>query len=121
MYEKDTWCGKIGNDYLTDIPGSRVKALISDNTSGGVATNPLWFDELVIQFPLLYGQLTPFVDLRDVPRGTLIQTASIGNPTVQWGIPEGTGYSPFNTDALVAQFPRRFTRLALPWKSAATC
>lgn len=102
MYDSDHWCGKLGGQYETGIDGARVKALLNDSTSGGRELVPEWFDSAIIQFPLLHSELLPKVDLRDVPRGSAVETASVGNPTVVWGTPEGTAMGIFDTSSLVA-------------------
>lgn len=99
----DPWCGKAGFDWLADIPGAHVKALLNDSVSGGVEAVPAFFDSDLISFPLLTGELFPFVDLRPVPRGRTVQGASVGNPTVTWGTAEGTAISLFNTSSLIAE------------------
>lgn len=99
----DPWCGKAGSDWLADIPGAHVKALLTDNVSGGVEAVPAFFDSDLISFPLLTGELFPYVDLRPVPRGSTVQGASVGNPTVTWGTAEGTSISLFNTSSLIAE------------------
>jgi HK97 family phage major capsid protein len=101
-FASDTWCGKVGSEYRTDIDGTRVKTLINDSTSGGVNVVPIWFDNAVIQFPLLNSELLPMVDLVDVPRGSTVNSGSIGNPTAFWGTGDGTPISPFDTSSLVA-------------------
>ncbi|MBL9163127.1 MAG: phage major capsid protein [Planctomycetaceae bacterium] len=104
IFAEQAFCGKIGGVYENDIPGSRVKALISDSTSGGVELNPTFFDSAVITFPLLHSEFLPRIDLRDMPRGAAVETASIGNPTVFWGGGlDGTSTSPFDTSSLVAE------------------
>jgi len=100
MLEKDKWCGKIGSEWHTDIDGSRVKALLDDSTSGGQEVVPVWFDDAIIQFPLLHSELLPRVDLRDVPRGSSVEGASIGNPTLTWNVADGTAMTPFDTTSL---------------------
>ena len=102
MLEKDTWCGKIGGEYRKGITGAQYKSLLDDATSGGQHVNPEWFDSNLIQLPLLTGELLPLVDLREVPRGSSIEGASVSNPTVQWGVAEGTSMSLFDTSSLVA-------------------
>lgn len=102
MFDKDTWAGKIGSEYQTGIPGASVKALLSDATSGGQEVSPEWFDAAVVQYPLLHSEILPLCDLRDVPRGSAVEGAAIGNPTVTWGTAEGTGLSPFDTSSLVS-------------------
>lgn len=99
----DPWCGKSGSEWLADIPGSHAKALLTDSVSGGVEAVPFFFDSDLISFPLLTGELFPYVDLRPVPRGSTVQGASVGNPTVTWGTAEGTPIGLFNTASLIAE------------------
>ena len=98
--DKDAWAGTINGEYRYGVTG--VKALLDDVTSGGLEATPIWFDENVIQFPLLHGELFPFVDLVEVPRGRRIEGASIGNPSVTWGTAEGTELNLFDTSDIVA-------------------
>jgi len=100
---RDTWCGKIGGEWHEKIEGSRAKALLDDATSGGIYVTPQWFDENIVTFPLLNGELFPYVDLVEVPRGRRIEGASIGNPTLTWGTGDGSSMVPFDTAALVGQ------------------
>src|SRR5262249_22978560 len=44
----------------------------------------------------------PFVEARTVPRGSRVEGASIGNPTLTWGTAEGTSLTVFNTTSLAA-------------------
>lgn len=101
MLTVDEWCGEIGGENLKNIPGARVKALISDSTSGGLDVNPLWFDQALVTYPLLHSELLPMVDLIEMPRSATVVGASIGNPTVTWGETEGTALTEFDTSALV--------------------
>jgi HK97 family phage major capsid protein len=101
-FDKDTWAGQVNGEWVTGIPGGRAKALLDDATSGGLEVVPIWFDEAIVQFPLLYGELFPFVDRVEVPRGRRIEGASIDNPTLTWGTAEGTALSAFDTGSLVA-------------------
>jgi HK97 family phage major capsid protein len=99
---QDDWCGKIGSEYETNIPGSRVKTLLNDSGSGGQNIVPIWFDENLTTFPLLYGELVPRVNITDMPRGNTVDSGSVGNPTVTWNNAEGSALTPFTTTALVA-------------------
>jgi HK97 family phage major capsid protein len=98
----DVWCGKIGGNYETEVPGSRVKTLLNDGTSGGQELVPIFYDEMVIQYPLLYSELLPKVDLVNVPRGSTIDSAAVGNPTVTWAASESTAITAFSTTSLVS-------------------
>ncbi|MGE0607129.1 MAG: phage major capsid protein [Pirellulales bacterium] len=103
MVERDAWVGQIGNEWGRHT-GARVKALLGDSggASGGVNLIPAVFDDAAITFPLLHSELLPYVDLRDVPKGSSIEGASIQNPTLAWGTSEGTALTVFNTASMVA-------------------
>lgn len=102
MAAKDQWCGEIGGQYEKSVEPSKVKALLSDSTSGGVSVNPIWLDEAIVTFPLLFGELLPYVDLVEMPRSATAHGASIKNPTVNWGTADGGNMTPFNTAGMVA-------------------
>jgi HK97 family phage major capsid protein len=99
----DAWCGKFQSHYMAGIPGANIKAVLNDAISGGAEVNPEWFDNNLITFPLLNGELFPFVDLRPVPRASSVEGASVGNPTAIWGQPEGTEMALFNTSDIIAE------------------
>lgn len=98
---KDTFVGEINGEYRHEIKGVQVKELLSDSTSGGVNVNPYFYDQAIVTFPLLYGEIMPFVDVRDIPRGSLVNGASVGNPTVTWSNDESTNIDVFDTAGLV--------------------
>jgi HK97 family phage major capsid protein len=112
--EEDVWVGHpggftpldspaFGPEYSKRLTPWQVKGtLLSDAISGGVAANPLWFDNLLITMPLLTGQLFPFITLIEMPRSNLVNTAFIGNPTMIWGQAEGTGVQEFDTTSLMS-------------------
>lgn len=103
MFEEDIW---VGEDHpskgLTSVFGMESKAIFDDTTSGGDYLVPEVFDQAVITYPLLFGELFPMVEVIDV-EGRQIETASVGNPTVTWGTAEGTSLSLFNTASLIAE------------------
>jgi HK97 family phage major capsid protein len=103
MVEKDTWVGNIGSQWETNITGLRVKSLINDSTSGGIEVNPSFMDTNLVAFPLLSGELLPMVTLRDVPRAASVEGASVGNPTMTWGINDATNIPLFDTNGIVAE------------------
>ncbi len=103
MIHTETFCRVLGNDSEELLKGAAVKALLDDSTSGGLYLAPITFDDAITTFPLLNGELFPFVDVKDVPRGRRIETGSLGNPTVTWGTAEGTAITAFTTTALAAQ------------------
>ncbi len=83
---------------------SRMKAdLLDDTTSGGQGLAPIFYDDLIITFPLLYGEIFPYLQILDIPRGVRMVTGSLGNPTVSWGTAEGTAITVFDATALAAE------------------
>ena len=65
----EKWCGDYGGQYCHDaIDGMRMKDLLSDSVSGGTNAVPFWFDVDLVSFPLLQGELFPYVDVQNVPR-----------------------------------------------------
>ena len=99
----DEWAGTVGGevfDKIYDPP--RVKALLDDATSGGLEITPISFDDQVVTFPLLTGELLPKVDLRPIDRGRRIEGGSVGNPTIAWGEGDDVTVALFNTADLVA-------------------
>jgi hypothetical protein len=105
--EKDQWVGSLPNgDYFGGgepgayVPGHRVKSLLDDTISGGLYMNPVVLDTAIITYPLLSGQLFPFIDLK-VITGRRIMVPTVQNLSVSWGVAPGTAITPFNTSALV--------------------
>lgn len=84
------------------IPGGeRVKALLDDGVSGGSALNPVILDDLVLSTLILSGELAPFTDIKDVPKGRIVRTGLMGRPTATWGTPDGTPATLFDTTGLI--------------------
>jgi len=100
MATNDPWCGMVAGEHHENVKG--VKALIDDATSGGIEIVPLPLDTNIVTFPLLSGELLPFVDLQPLDKGRRIQAGSIGNPTISWGQGDNTEVSLFDTTSLVA-------------------
>lgn len=99
---QNVWAGEVNGEYKSHIPGGRwIKSLLDDGISGGLNINPVFFDEDVVTFPLLNGELFPFITVQDLPRGRIVTGGSIGTPSMTWGNAEGTAFSLFNTAALV--------------------
>lgn len=70
--------------------GDRVKALLDDSISGGLEIAPVAFDDSVVGAVLLTGELFPFIDRKPISRGRRVEGASVGHPTLVWGVGEGT-------------------------------
>ena len=102
--DKGEFCGDVGGIYYDrdhPCPASMAKAVLDDSVSGGIEISPYYFDDAIITYPLLHGQLAPYVNMVDVPRGRRVKGGVINNPTMTWGTAEGTAITPFNTSALV--------------------
>ncbi len=81
-----------------------IKAILDDSTSGGAYAEPIYFDDMIIQTPLLYGQFFPAVNVVPITRGRLIQGASIGNMTLTGGGADGTDIPLFTTTSFIGAF-----------------
>lgn len=92
---------KVDRRKLTEM---EIKALLDDNTSGGLEIAPIEFDDALILTPVLYGELFPKVNVVPVSRGRRIEGGSIGNPTWTSGTAEGTAITAFSTAAFVSAF-----------------
>jgi len=62
---------------------------------------PIEFDDAAVLTPLLHGELYPYVSIRNATRRR-IEGFSVGNPTLSWGVAEGSQISLFDTDDLIA-------------------
>jgi HK97 family phage major capsid protein len=102
MVERDHWAGEIGGRYVCGVEPNRVKALLDDSTSGGSYVNPTFFDDLIVQTPVLFGELFPMVSTIDVSHGSSVDGASFTAPAVSWGTTEGSAFSVVSTSGMFA-------------------
>lgn len=85
------------------------KAIGDDVDSGGIYMSPVAFDDAVITYPLLYGQIAPDVDIRDTDRRR-VQRPIMSPITFQSG-PAGTSQATvFDTAGLISNFEVPITR-----------
>lgn len=102
----DGWC------FPRKLRDFEAKALIGDTGTGGSYLYPIEFDMLAVTFPLLNGELFPFVDLQSASH-TSIQTPQINNPTVLWNDSvDGTAATLFSATGLVSQLSTSFYPLS---------
>jgi len=94
-------------------PGG-IKALIDDSTSGGLEAAPIVFDDMVIETPLLYGELFPLVNTVPLARGRRIEGVEIGTVTGSWGGVDDSAINLFNTASYVSAFDTTIFR----WEGA---
>ena len=65
------------------------KTYLEDSTSGGTYLVPYFFDVDMVTYPLLYGELFPLVDLRDLGTSNQVKTPTLANLTIAAGPAEG--------------------------------
>lgn len=82
----------------------QMKALLDDTTSGGIEITPVVFDDAIVMIPVLYGELFPFVNVVNIPKGRRVKSGAMQNPTFTSGVAEGTAIQPFNTASFVTAF-----------------
>lgn len=91
-----------------------TKQLIDDVISGGFEAAPIVFDDLVIETPLLYGELWPLVNEIPLARGRRVEGVWIGTVTGGWGGVDATNIGLFGTAGYVAAFDTTIYR----WQGA---
>lgn len=99
--DTDAGALSIHKKKLSDM---HIKALLDDSVSGGIEAAPIAFDDAVIIYPVLYGELFPHVNVVNVTRGRRMKGAVMQNPSFTSGIAEGTAIQPFNTATFVSAF-----------------
>jgi len=100
--EQDNWSGTVNGEHYDSIAGgTHIKALVDDAASGGVEIVPFFMDANFVTFPLLSGELLPFVDMVSIHKGRRIMGGSIGNPTLAWGQADDIEVGLFDTANLV--------------------
>ena len=119
LAEKGDWYQYQG-DQETKTKGYRgahstgLKALIDDSTSGGTEAAPIVFDDMVIEEPLLYGELYPLVNTVPLNRGRRVEGVAVETVTSSWGGVDDTAISLFNTASYVTAFDTTIYR----WQGA---
>jgi len=95
--------GSMSLKHPTKLTPMQIKAVLDDNTSGGLEVAPIAFDDDIIRTPLLNGEVFPLVKVVNITRGRRIEGASIGNVTLGSST-EGTAITLFNTASFIAAF-----------------
>lgn len=117
--EKMRWGGASDGGDHADIVNRSLhpheqKALIDDATSGGIEAAPIVFDDMVIETPLLYGELFPLVNVVPIDRGRRVEGVIVGTVTASWGGVDDTAIALFDTTAYVTAFDTTIFR----WEGA---
>lgn len=103
--------------YKSQNGGFGIKALVDDGgASGALEAAPIVFDDMVIQTPLLHGELYPLVNVVPIDRGRRIEGVSTGTVTGNWGGIDDTAISLFNTNSYISAFDTTIFR----WQGAIT-
>ena len=107
--ENMDWGGSTDGGDFADIKGRKLtpneqKAVIDDTVSGGQFAAPIVFDDMVIQTPLLNGELYPLVNTVPLDRGRRVEGVATLNVTANWGGVDDTSIALFNTAAYVTAF-----------------
>lgn len=100
--------------YLGINGGRGIKTLIDDATSGGLEAAPIVFDDMVIEAPLLYGELAPLVNMVPLSRGRRVEGVATGRVTGSWGGVDATAINLFDTTSYVTAFDTTIFR----WEGA---
>lgn len=114
-FKSERWCGQSGKDFSKAFAAHDAadlvlggnyhaparKDLLDDSISGGSEISPYYFDDLLVTYPQLNGELAPMVQVVNIARGSSVQGGALGNPSVVWGTAEGTAINAFDTTALV--------------------
>jgi len=105
------WTGIIKGSYAGEVAvdGQRLtelqyKSILDDTISGGLEAAPVVFDDALILYPVLYGELFPFVNVINVSQGRRMKGAAMNNPTITSGVAEGTAITPFSTSGFISAF-----------------
>jgi len=87
------------------------KNVVDDAVSGGLEAAPIVFDDSIITFPLLHGELFPRVKVINIDRGRRIEGVTVQNVTMTWGGGDSqpndlstNNIALFDTDSFIAAF-----------------
>lgn len=96
LVESEKWVGDAdfgsGPEYIGEgkqLNDFQKKTLLSDSTSGGEYLVPYFYDLDLVTYPLLNGELFPFVDLHDLTTSDTVETPTLDNMSLAWGPAEG--------------------------------
>lgn len=82
-----------------------IKALVDDGgASGALEAAPIVFDDMVIQAPLLNGELYPLVNVVPLARGRRVEGVATGTVTGSWGGVDDTAITLFTTTSYITAF-----------------
>lgn len=117
--ENEKWSGASDGGQYADIRERKLtpieqKALIDDSTSGGLEAAPIVFDDMVIQTPLMHGELFPLVTVIPLDRGRRVEGVRTGTVTGSWGGVDDTAIDLFTTTSYVSAFDTTIFR----WQGA---
>lgn len=80
------------------------KALLDDAISGGIEIAPVIFDDMIVTFPLLFGELFPRVKVVPLSTGRRVKSGKLNLPTLTSGTTEGQPIQPYDTSSFIQAF-----------------
>lgn len=97
--------GANGMQYLEreKLQDFQIKTLLDDTISGGIEITPTAFDDNIIMYPVLFGELFPWVTVEET-KSRRVKGGKMLNPEFQSGPAEGTEIQPFDTAAFFQGF-----------------
>ena len=103
-----TWSGTIKSKGEMDVKRAKLtefqqKALLDDTLSGGIEITPSVFDDAIILYPLLHGELFPYVNLKPT-NARRVKSGSMQNPVITSGTSEGAPIVPIDTSSFFKGF-----------------
>ena len=105
LREEDWWVEQ--GDEMVRVKGhpayTQKASLLDSGTSGGAYLVPDVMDQTLITTPLLHSELLPYVTVRTLTKGSTVNVAKLGNPTITTGTAEGSAYTPFDCTSLISQ------------------
>jgi len=130
------WTGVVGvlggQEARVDLSGTEVndrkltpperKAILDDTTSGGSYAIPRVFDEAIAAAPILFGELAPLVDMKNLTRGSVVDGSTWTDPSFGPQT-EGTTFSVVSTAGLIGNLDTSIfaavaaIELGLDWES----
>lgn len=102
------WNGPVKGEFGPEISGRKLtpfeqKTILDDATSGGTYAVPVPFDNAIITTPKLFGELFPLIDLRNLPMGASVASATWTQP-VFTPQTEGSAHSLVSTASIIGNF-----------------
>lgn len=107
---KAAWSGDVphGSQVMVysnmKLMPQHVKTVFSDSTSGGENLIQQVLEDQIVMNLLLYGEITPYVDMKSMAKGNSVDTASMVHMTISSGPEESSSaITPQSTTSLISK------------------